>query len=545
MPVGRRRGAGAISFGWRPIHILLIAAIAVLSAALVIVTMTSEAARRAELRDLLASETATMNVFSTQAEAQTLATATERYLAGSTPRRNVQIARATLANRLQIRSAITGVNPAATDAKFLAALDAWDTAFADPPVGPLTGKQRELWVSRLSPANSALEVQARQIVSRSVIEIRSDFEGVATSAAAASRLVRILTAITFLLAVLTALLLTRHIRGTYRFAGNLIEQEKVELSKARDALDAASALDREQASILEMVATGAPLKQVLERIAALVSSHSGRRSVILEADGLSVMSRPETQSAPATSEEPMETLLFGSHEDPPFDGRMDVSSDPALPLTEADMEICRRGVDLATIAFTRDRSARILLYQATHDSLTGLPNRVHLVQQLSRTIEDNVPCALLFCDLDGFKAVNDSLGHAAGDDLLRHVAERIRECVRHEYLVSRIGGDEFVVVVENPADIAEVHSVASSIAAEIARPFAIGDTHVSISASIGIAESVGRAADVDDLLLQADMAMYRAKQAGGASWVAFTSEHESPRKTLEARAASVNLPEPP
>jgi diguanylate cyclase (GGDEF)-like protein len=504
----------------------------VLSVALVVVTIASEAARRDELRDLLASETATMNVFSTQAEAQTLATATERYLAGSTPRRSVQIARATLANRLQIRSAITGVNPAATDAKFLAALAAWDTAFADPPIGPLTGKQRELWVNRLSPANTALEAQARQIVSRSVIEIRSDFEGVATSAAAASRLVRILTAITFLLAVLTALLLTRHIRGTYRFAENLIEQEKVELAKARDALDAASALDREQASILEMVATGAPLKQVLGRIAALVSSHSGGRSVTLEADGLSVVSGQEAQVAPATSEQPTETFLFGSHEDPPFEGRMDVSIDPALPWTADELEICRRGVDLATIAFTRDRSARILLYQATHDSLTGLPNRVHLVQQLRRNTEANVACALLFCDLDGFKAVNDSLGHAAGDDLLRHVAERIRGCVRGEYLVSRIGGDEFVVVVENPADIAEVHSVASSIAAEIARTFVIGDSHVRISASIGIADSGGRAADVEDLLLQADMAMYKAKQAGGANWVMFASERESARKTL-------------
>lgn len=538
MTRGPRPAGGVVSFGWRRLHVILIAALAVLAVALIVVTLASEAQRRAELRDLLASETATMNVFSAQREAQALATATERYLAGSTPRRNVQIARATLANRMQIRSAITGVNPATADAKFVAALEAWDLAFEDPPVGPLRGAQRRQWVQRLSPANAALEVQARQIVTRSVDEIRREFEGVAASAAASSRLVSVLTISTFVLALVTALVLIRHIRGTYRFAESLIEREKEELAQARQALDAAGALDREQARILELVATGSPLKDVLERIVALVSSHAGGRSVLVEADGFAILSEPRegdgasqgSTNQPVTPGGMIESFYFGSNEDPAFQGRVDILVDPSLPLTRSELEICRRGADLATIAFTRDLSARVLLYQATHDSLTGLPNRVHLVQRLSRNTEANVACAVLFCDLDGFKAVNDSLGHAAGDDLLRQVAERIRACVRQENLVSRMGGDEFVVLIENPADARIAESTASSIASEMRRTFMIGDSEVRISASVGIADSLGHDFDPEDLLLRADMAMYAAKQEGGSRWQMFDSGEQAARR---------------
>lgn len=531
MTRGARSEPGHLDFGFRPLHLVLIVVVTVMSAVLIVVTITSEVQRRAELSELLASETATMNVFSAQREAQALATATERYLAGSTPRRNVQIARATLANRMQIRSAVTGVNPAATDAGFVAALADWDVAFDDPPVGPLVGRQRLEWVERLAPVNAELERQARQIVTRSMEQIRSEFAAVATSAAQSSRRVSVLTIITFGLAVLTALLLTRHIRGTYRAAEQVIDEETEELASARDALASASALDREQAHVLEMVATGAPLPDVLGRIAALVSANCADRPVLIEADGVSVSTTTSPGAVawegPGTGDrERIESFEFSYGEEVIFHGRVAVHVAPSVLLTEAEVSICRRGADLATIAVTRDLSSQILVHQATHDALTGLPNRAYVLKRLTRNVEAGHPCAVLFCDLDGFKAVNDALGHGAGDELLGQVAERIRGCVRHGDLVARLGGDEFVVVVDNLSDPSVAEAVARSIAAGLTEPWTLGQSEVAVSVSVGVAHCIGQDIDADELLRRADMAMYKAKQTGRARWVAYDSELE-------------------
>jgi diguanylate cyclase (GGDEF)-like protein/PAS domain S-box-containing protein len=157
---------------------------------------------------------------------------------------------------------------------------------------------------------------------------------------------------------------------------------------------------------------------------------------------------------------------------------------------------------------------------AHHDSLTGLPNRLlfndRLAQAISLAKRDSRQFALLYLDLDKFKPVNDTLGHAAGDELLSRVATRIRHQVRESDTVARIGGDEFTVILPEIARREEAETVATKIIAALAAPFQLGShkQSVNIGTSIGIALYPADARDADALVTAADAAMYRAKQAG-------------------------------
>lgn len=160
-----------------------------------------------------------------------------------------------------------------------------------------------------------------------------------------------------------------------------------------------------------------------------------------------------------------------------------------------------------------------LAYRATHDALTGLPNRSllfdHLTMALARAARESLPVAILFCDLDRFKAVNDTYGHEAGDELLREVAERLRAAVRPSDTVARLAGDEFVVVCEQIESEIEALSIADRITRTIAEPFSLAAGQAEVTASLGVALSEPGDATAD-LLQEADSAMYRAKRAGRA-----------------------------
>jgi diguanylate cyclase (GGDEF)-like protein/PAS domain S-box-containing protein len=159
---------------------------------------------------------------------------------------------------------------------------------------------------------------------------------------------------------------------------------------------------------------------------------------------------------------------------------------------------------------------------AHHDSLTGLPNRLlfndRLDQAISLAKRKSRQCALLYLDLDKFKPVNDALGHLAGDELLKGVAERIRHQVRQSDTVARVGGDEFVVILPEIARREEAEIVARKIVAALDAPFLLGSQlqSVCIGASIGIAVYPADARDADALVKAADAAMYSAKQAGSS-----------------------------
>ncbi len=161
---------------------------------------------------------------------------------------------------------------------------------------------------------------------------------------------------------------------------------------------------------------------------------------------------------------------------------------------------------------------RALTHQAHHDELTGLPNRdgAHeaLRAAIARAYRRNRHVGVLFCDLDGFKAVNDTMGHDAGDELLRAFAERLRATVRADDVVARLGGDEFVVVCGDLDRPSEALTVADKIRRASSEPLSIGAGEVRITPSIGVATaSRRRPADPGTLIVEADRAMYRAKKA--------------------------------
>ncbi|MGH9101473.1 MAG: EAL domain-containing protein, partial [Acidimicrobiales bacterium] len=158
-----------------------------------------------------------------------------------------------------------------------------------------------------------------------------------------------------------------------------------------------------------------------------------------------------------------------------------------------------------------------LVHQAHHDSLTGLPNRTLLLDRLQRALlerQDDLRVAVLFLDLDRFKSVNDSLGHDCGDELLVAVSQRLRRCVRGEDTLARMGGDEFVVLLEDLTDDSTADMTAARIAESLRDPFALGGQEVHVTASVGIAFAASGGELPADLLRDADAAMYRAKEAG-------------------------------
>jgi diguanylate cyclase (GGDEF)-like protein len=159
-----------------------------------------------------------------------------------------------------------------------------------------------------------------------------------------------------------------------------------------------------------------------------------------------------------------------------------------------------------------------LTFRAENDSLTGLPNRAlfydRLATAMTRCRRSKKLMALLYIDIDNFKKINDSLGHAAGDGLLRSFAQRLSQCVRASDTVARLGGDEFTVILENLTSRETAQSVVEKLMTALRCPFGTGDDAIEARASIGISYFTDEAIEADALIKQADSALYRAKQRG-------------------------------
>jgi len=168
------------------------------------------------------------------------------------------------------------------------------------------------------------------------------------------------------------------------------------------------------------------------------------------------------------------------------------------------------------------------MHNALHDALTGLPSRALFMNRLEHTVEygkrhGNYLFAVLFLDLDRFKMVNDSLGHTIGDQLLSAVAGRLATCLRSTDTLARFGGDEFTILLEDLNDISDVLRVADRLQAELKLPFTLGEQEVFTTASIGIALNATDHDRPEDLLRNADIAMYRAKQQGSVRYEIFNT----------------------
>jgi diguanylate cyclase (GGDEF)-like protein len=206
--------------------------------------------------------------------------------------------------------------------------------------------------------------------------------------------------------------------------------------------------------------------------------------------------------------------------------------------SQVEREMLLAFAEHASLALTDAKTVEEKVHQAFHDALTGLPNRLlvmdRLEHALARAARNGSQVAVLFVDLDTFKNVNDSLGHAAGDDLLRDAANRLLSCVRAADTAARFGGDEFVVLLED-ADDAAVAVTANRILDAMNEPFHLQGRELLIGASIGIAVGSDQA---DDLLRNADLALYRAKAKGRGQKQVFEPEmHAAMVKRLELEGA--------
>ncbi|MBV9216826.1 MAG: EAL domain-containing protein, partial [Acidobacteria bacterium] len=177
----------------------------------------------------------------------------------------------------------------------------------------------------------------------------------------------------------------------------------------------------------------------------------------------------------------------------------------------------------------RTRAEEKLRHYALHDTLTELPNRVQFMNHLKQAIDraegnEYAKFAVLFLDLDRFKVINDSLGHAVGDKLLIAIAERLTACIRPGDVVARLGGDEFTILLNRSGDVNEVVRVAERLQQKISEPFKIDNYEVFTSASIGIIVANDVSRSPEDFLRDADAAMYRAKEAGKARYEIFDTE---------------------
>jgi diguanylate cyclase (GGDEF)-like protein len=206
-------------------------------------------------------------------------------------------------------------------------------------------------------------------------------------------------------------------------------------------------------------------------------------------------------------------------------GVMIVSSNERNIFSPAFLEVLVRMARNISFAFEnferaeeKERSEKTIRYLAAHDSLTGLANRVTFNELLDAAIKTahrhDRQCALLFIDLDQFKLINDTFGHAEGDSFLIEMARRLRNVVRASDVIARLGGDEFVILLNDITENHQVEIVANNVLSALAQPLALSGRACQVTASIGIAMFPDDGADVRTLMKHADIAMYQVKSKG-------------------------------
>jgi diguanylate cyclase (GGDEF)-like protein/PAS domain S-box-containing protein len=342
-----------------------------------------------------------------------------------------------------------------------------------------------------------------------------------------------------------------------------LERALQETERARDELDhrveeRTRELSGANERLVEEIAERARAQEGL-RLADEVFASSTSAIVVTDASERVVRVNPaftaitEFTEGEVLGTDPRMTVIASGDHDPDFLAEMGESL-RATGLWEGEVSARRRsgGTFPAWLSMTivRDGEGRLshhvsmysditarkaaearIEFMAHHDALTGLPNRIRLRERFAQAVEqaryDKSRVALLFLDLDRFKTINDSLGHPAGDDLLRGIAERLRGCVRTQDTVCRQGGDEFLVLLGGIGERREVEEVAQRIVDGTAEPFDWEGRALPTSCSIGIAIYPDDGDDFDTLLKRADIAMYQSKASGRNGFHFYRSESNS------------------
>ena len=223
------------------------------------------------------------------------------------------------------------------------------------------------------------------------------------------------------------------------------------------------------------------------------------------------------------------------------DGEEIAIEDTAAPIRDERGLLCGAVIVFHDVSASRARSQQ-MLHAAQHDALTGLPNRLLLTERLTQAMSlarrRGTLLALLYLDVDRFKQINDSMGHAIGDQLLRSMAHRMTDCVRESDTVSRHGGDEFIVLLPEAAHGDDATACAQNLLAVLQRPYLIEKLVLRVTVSIGIGVYPTDGADAEAVLRHADRAMFNAKQRGGAQYEILNPHPASVRRDFSPDSAT-------
>jgi diguanylate cyclase (GGDEF)-like protein/PAS domain S-box-containing protein len=230
--------------------------------------------------------------------------------------------------------------------------------------------------------------------------------------------------------------------------------------------------------------------------------------------------RSEQHSLADWLESSRQTMLRCSYVD--HSGQQRICKVAVRPVMVDGMRVGYRGT--ASDITEEVRAREEIEHRSMHDPLTDLPNRNRLNRHLQTNLAAHRPLAMLSLDLDRFKPVNDTLGHAAGDSVLQEVSVRLKQCCRAEDLVARLGGDEFVMVVDNLLDQPQLEQLCARIVDQLKQPFVYQDQKIFIGTSVGIALAPHDANDSAELLRCADVALYQAKADGRGNWRFYAEE---------------------
>jgi diguanylate cyclase (GGDEF)-like protein len=461
------------------------------------------------------TESSSTNALYVMRESLNYSLSVQQYLLGAETRRSVQISRALLAQRLSIVDENGRSAAQAAGDGYAGALDKLDSLVATLPAGNLPQYRREGLTEQLHPALDELESVARHLVDDSTSTIRAQSRAYDAQLVQTRAIELALTIASLIVGAVLVGWVAVGVRRNHLAASTTLSAQETELSNTKTRLDRMAALDRGHARILELIAQGADLPHVFEAVADAVSEVSGHQTRVRW--GSTEIVRPERPSGVPTNQVGWSSP-FGAGREVDGPGEVAILADPD-ELDEAARTGARRCRDLARLAVETDRASQRLSFQARHDALTGLSNRNVLLAQLDEQLflaaRSGVEVAVLFCDLDGFRVVNDALGHAAGDTLLIEAASRLRAEVRDVDLIARHGGDEFVVLCPMITDPDEAVKLAERLRRTLGQRYHVEGREVTVPVSIGVCYAEDPEVGGHELMRAADRAMRRAKSLGG------------------------------